>query len=143
LTWFWLGFSGLARFFFSFGSVRFGFFGFLLIKPNQTSRFFQILIGFFYSSVFLVIFFGSRFFGFFAHPYGEPYIPHDTMVERMVKSTSSSSNVCGIVDDNINHYRNMIMNVMRMNHGHASQCSIVDEKPNADATIFFLSFQIF
>jgi len=65
------------------------------------------------------------------------------MVEMMVKSTSSSSNVCGIVDDNINHYRNMIMNVMRMNHGHASQCSIVDEEPNADATIFFLSFQIF
>ena len=37
---------GLARFFsgfFGFGSVRFGFFGFLLIKlkPNRTGRFFQ------------------------------------------------------------------------------------------------------
>jgi hypothetical protein len=45
LAWFLLG---LARFFsgffrFRFGSVRFGFFGFLLIKPkpNQTGRFFQ------------------------------------------------------------------------------------------------------
>ena len=46
----WLGFSGLARFgsvffrfFVGFGSVRFGFFGFLFIepKPNRTGRFFQ------------------------------------------------------------------------------------------------------
>jgi len=49
--WFWLGFFSLARFFrfgsvfflFGFGSVRFGFFGFFLIKlkPNRTGRFFQ------------------------------------------------------------------------------------------------------
>jgi len=34
-------FFGLARFFFGFLSVRFGFFGFLVIKPNRTGRFFQ------------------------------------------------------------------------------------------------------
>jgi hypothetical protein len=61
----WLGFSGLARFFlvfFGLGSVRFGIFGFGLIKskPNLTNRFFKILIGligFFHGSVFSVIIF--------------------------------------------------------------------------------------
>ena len=53
---------------------RFGFFGFLLIKPklNRTSRFFKILIGLI--GFFLFGFFGyffrfsrfNRFFGFFA-----------------------------------------------------------------------------
>jgi hypothetical protein len=31
----------------------------------------------------------------------------------------------------------MIMDAMRMNQGHASQCPIIDEKPNGDATKFF------
>jgi len=75
------------------------------------------------------------------YAYGEPYIPHDIMIERMVGSTSSSNNVYEIVDDNINHYRNMIMDVMRMNHGHASQCPIVDEELNADTTMFFYLFK--
>jgi hypothetical protein len=35
----------------------------------------------------------------------EPYVLHDTIVERMVESTSSSSNVYGVVDDNSNLYR--------------------------------------
>jgi len=37
--------------------------------------------------------------------YEEPYVPHDTIVERMVGSTFSSSNVYGVVDDNNNLYR--------------------------------------
>jgi hypothetical protein len=58
----WLGFSGLAR----FGSVFFRFlsvsvrFGFFLIKPNRTGRFFQKFNRFnrvFFGSVFSVIFF--------------------------------------------------------------------------------------
>ena len=64
---FWLGF------FSGFGSVWFGFFSFLLIKPkpNRTepAGFFKILIGFFYGSVFRLFF--SDFLGligFFAHP---------------------------------------------------------------------------
>jgi hypothetical protein len=44
-NWFGSVISGLARFFSGFGSVRF--FCFTLIKPNRTSRFFKILIGFF------------------------------------------------------------------------------------------------
>jgi hypothetical protein len=43
----------------------------------------------------------------------------------------------GVVDDNSNPYRNMIMDAMRMNQGYTSQCSIVDEEPNADAIRFF------
>ena len=67
----WLSFSGLTWFFFVW--FRFSFFGFRLIKPkpNQTEPigFFKILIGFFHSSIFSVIFFRfSWFFSFFTHP---------------------------------------------------------------------------
>jgi hypothetical protein len=46
--------------------------------------------------------------------HGEPYVPHDNMVERMIGSTSSSSNVYRVVDDNSNPYRNMVMDMMRI-----------------------------
>ena len=55
----------------------------------------------------------------------------------MDEPTSISSNVHGVVDNNSNPYKNMVMNAMRMNQGHASQCPSVDEEPNADATKFF------
>ena len=55
----------------------------------------------------------------------------------MVGSTSSINNMHGVVYDNNNHYRSMIMNVMRINQGDASEYSIVDEELNADATEFF------
>ena len=45
----------------------------------------------------------------------EPYVPHDIMIERMIGSTSSSSNLHGVVYDNINPYRSMIMDVIEMN----------------------------
>jgi len=83
---FWLGFFGLARFFW-FGSVfpvwlgfflvflfQFGFFSFLLIKPNQTGRFFQNFNQFnrfFFVRFFLLFFFVfqfNRFFDFFPIP---------------------------------------------------------------------------
>jgi hypothetical protein len=38
-----------------------------------------------------------KYLFWFAH--GEPYVPYETMVERIVGSTSSSSNVHGVVDD--------------------------------------------
>jgi hypothetical protein len=71
------------------------------------------------------------------YTYGEPYVPHDTMIERMIGSTSSSSNLQEVVDDNSNSYRNMVIDAMEMNQGHAGQCSILDEKPNAGTTNFF------
>jgi hypothetical protein len=59
------------------------------------------------------------------------------MVERVVESTSSASNVHEVVNDNSNPYRNMVMDSMRMNEGNVSQYPIIDEEPNANATRFF------
>jgi hypothetical protein len=55
----------------------------------------------------------------------------------MVGSTFNSSNVHEVVDKNSNSYRNIVMDAMGMNHGHADQCPIVDEEPNTDATRLF------
>jgi len=87
---FWLGFFRFWLGFFWFGSVfpvwlglfsgffsvRFGFFGFLVIKPkpNRTGGFFQKFNRFFFSVWFFRLFFFrfsrfNRFSGFFAHPY--------------------------------------------------------------------------
>jgi len=60
----------------------------------------------------------------------EPYIPYNTMVKRIIRSISSPNNVHGVIDDNINPYKNMVMDVMRINWGHVGQCSIVDEERN-------------
>jgi hypothetical protein len=45
----------------------------------------------------------------------KPFVPHETMVERMDWSTSSASNVYGVVNDNNNSYKTMVMDAMRMN----------------------------
>ena len=50
----------------------------------------------------------------------ELFVPNKSMVERMVGSTSSASNVYEVGNDNSNPYRNMIMNAMRMNQGNVS-----------------------
>jgi hypothetical protein len=59
------------------------------------------------------------------------------MGERVVGSTSSASNVHEAANDNTNLYRKMVMDAMRMNQGNVSQCPIVEEELNADATRFF------
>jgi hypothetical protein len=59
------------------------------------------------------------------------------MVEMMVESTSSSSNVHGVVDGNINPYKNMVMDAMRMNQDRVGQHTFIDEEPHADTTMFF------
>jgi hypothetical protein len=41
----------------------------------------------------------------------------------MVKLTSSTSNVHGVVNDNSNPYRNMVIDAMKMNQGHVDQMS--------------------
>jgi hypothetical protein len=45
----------------------------------------------------------------------EPYVPHDTMVKRMIWSTFSANNMHGGVHNNRNPYMNIVMNAMRMN----------------------------
>jgi hypothetical protein len=77
----------------------------------------------------------KRYLCWFA--YGEPYVPYETIVERIVESTFNSSNVYEVVDDNSNPYRNMIIDAMRMNQGYVDQCPVIDEEPNVDATRFF------
>jgi hypothetical protein len=42
----------------------------------------------------------------------------------MVGSTSNSSNMHGVVDDNSNPYRNIIMDAMIINHGYTSECPV-------------------
>jgi hypothetical protein len=57
--------------------------------------------------------FMEKYLCWFTH--GEPYVPYNTMVEMTVWSTTSSSNVHEVVDDNSNRYRSMVMNKIRMN----------------------------
>ena len=71
------------------------------------------------------------------YTYGELFVSNESMVERMVGSTSNASNVHGVVNDNNNPYRNMVMDAMRMNQGNVSQCPIIEEEPNADVARFF------
>jgi len=68
----------------------------------------------------------------------ENYLFVESMVERMVGLTSSASNVHGVVNDNSNPYRNMVMDATRMNQGNINQCSIIiEEEHTADAAGFF------
>ena len=55
----------------------------------------------------------NKYLFWYAHK--EPYTPHDTILERMVESACSASNVHRVVNDNNNPYRNMVMDAMRMN----------------------------
>jgi hypothetical protein len=63
------------------------------------------------------------------------------MVERMVDSTFSSSNMHVVLVDNSNPYSNMVMEAMRMNQDYAGECSIIDEEPNAYSTRFSKLFK--
>jgi len=72
------------------------------------------------------------------HAHEEPFVPHETMVERMVGSTSSASNMHRVINDNNNSYRTMVIDAMKMNQGHISQCPIIDEEPNADTAKFLI-----
>jgi len=67
----------------------------------------------------------------------ELFVPNKSMVERVVGSTSSASNMHEVGNDNSNLYRNIVMDAMRMSEGNVSECPIVEEEPNADAAMFF------
>jgi len=40
-------------------------------------------------------------------------------------------------NENSNPYRNIVMDSMRMSEGNVSECPIIEEESNADATRFF------
>jgi hypothetical protein len=48
------------------------------------------------------------------------------MIEKMIGSTFSSRNMQKVIDDN--PYRNMVMDVMKMNKGYGGQYPVVDKK---------------
>jgi hypothetical protein len=62
------------------------------------------------------------------------------MIKRIVGSTSSSSNLYEVVDDNSSPYKSMMMDAMRINHGYLGESSHIDEEPHVDTTRFFLIF---
>ena len=51
------------------------------------------------------------------YAHGELFVPNESMVERVVGSTSSASNMHEVGNDNSNPYRNMVMDAMRMSEG--------------------------
>jgi len=71
------------------------------------------------------------------YAHGELFVRNKSMGERVVGSTFCASNVHGVANYNNYLYRNMVIDAMRMNQGNVSQCSIVKEEHNADATRFF------
>jgi hypothetical protein len=71
------------------------------------------------------------------YAHGELFVPNESMVERVVGSTSSASNMHEVGNENNNHYRNMVMDAMRMSEGNASEFPNIEEEPNADAARFF------
>jgi len=71
------------------------------------------------------------------YTHGELFVPNESMLERVVGSTSSASNMHEVGNDNSNPYRNMVMDAIRMSEGNVSECPIVEEERNADATRFF------
>ena len=62
---------------------------------------------------------------------------YESMVKKIDGSTSSSSNVYEVIDDNSNCYRSIVMDSTRMNQGDVGECSIIDEESNANTTKLF------
>jgi hypothetical protein len=48
------------------------------------------------------------------YAHGELFVPNESMVEKVVGSTSSASNMHEVGNDNSNTYMNMVMDAMRM-----------------------------
>jgi len=67
----------------------------------------------------------------------ELFVPNESMVERVVGSTSSDSNMHEIGNENNNPYMNMVMDAMRMSEGNVSECPIIEEERNTDVARFF------
>jgi hypothetical protein len=72
------------------------------------------------------------------YAHGELFVPDESMEEHVVGSTSSaSSNMHEVGNENSNPYRNMVIDAMRMSEGNVRECPIIEEEPNADAARFF------
>jgi len=71
------------------------------------------------------------------YAHGELFVPNKSMVERVVGSSSSASNMHEVGNENSNPYKNMVMDAMRMSEGNVSEFPNVEEELNADAARFF------
>lgn len=74
----------------------------------------------------------------------KPYVPYQTMLEMMINSNSSFSNIHEFVDNNNNPYRSVVMNAMRMNYDYSGDGSLdilLYKEPNLDTTRFFKTFK--
>ena len=72
------------------------------------------------------------------YAYRELFVHNESMVERVVGSTSSANNVYGVANDSSNPYRHMVIDATRMNQGNVSQCPIIEEELNIDVARFSL-----
>jgi hypothetical protein len=52
----------------------------------------------------------EKYLRWFAH--GESYVSYNTILERIVSSTSSSSNIHEVVNYNNNRYKSMVMDAI-------------------------------
>ena len=77
----------------------------------------------------------EKYLCWFTH--GEPYVSYESVIKKMVGSTSRSSNIHGFIDNNNDHYRSMVMDAMRINQDYTGECLIIDEELNTYATMFF------
>lgn len=75
------------------------------------------------------------------HAYRESYGTYMTMVEKIVGSTFSFSNVHGFIYVNSYCYRSIIIDAIKMHQCDTSKCLITNKEPNESITIFFLSFE--
>jgi hypothetical protein len=71
-------------------------------------------------------YFMKNYLCWYAHE--EVFVHNKRMEERVVRSTSSASNVQEVANDNRNPYKNMVMDAMKMNQDNVSQCPLVEEK---------------
>jgi len=71
------------------------------------------------------------------YAHGELFVPNESIVKKVVGSTSSASNMHEVGNENTNPYRNMVMVAMKMSEGNVSECPIIEEELNADASRFF------
>lgn len=58
------------------------------------------------------------------------------MLDNIVSSTSNSSNIHEVIDDDSNCYRSLEMDAIRKNHGYLDEGSFIKE-PSVDATRYF------
>ena len=56
------------------------------------------------------------------YAHGELFDPSESMVERVVGSTSIASNMHKVGNENNNPYMNIVMDAMRMRNGNVSEC---------------------